>query len=144
LMPVVIPNNVLEKIRIQLNVPYEQIGLLIGGFSNGQLIINDAISGTYGASRSISVFSPEVLAEIADDIINGRITGRIVGWYHSHLGTGIFMSPIDIDTHMRLQQFSNEIVAMIVDTSINQFGIFTYDPRLGGLTQLPEEYIIIV
>ncbi|MGQ9640114.1 MAG: hypothetical protein ACUVUB_06685 [Candidatus Bathyarchaeia archaeon] len=143
-MPVLITNNVLRKIRAQMDVPYEQIGLLIGGFSNGQLIINDAISGTYGASRSISVFSPEVLAEVADDIINGRIAGRIVGWYHSHLGTGIFMSPIDVETHMRLQQFSNEIVAMIVDTSINQFGIFAYDPQLGGLTQIPEEYIIII
>jgi len=144
LIPVVITNAVLQKIRAEMSVPYEQIGLLIGELSNGQLMISDAISGTCGASRSISVFSPEVLAEVADDIVNGRIAGRIVGWYHSHLGSGIFMSPVDIDTHSRLQQFSNQVVAMIIDTSLNQFGIFVWDPQFGGLTQLPEEYISII
>jgi len=108
------------------------------------LMVTDAISGTSTASRSLSVLSPEVLAEVADDIVNNRIAGRIVGWYHSHLGSGIFMSPIDIETHSRLQQFSNQVIALIVDTSINQFGIFTYDPQFGGLTQLPEEYISII
>lgn len=144
MIPVVISNYVLQKIRAEMNVPYEQIGLLIGELSNGQLMVTDAISGTSSASRSISILSPEVLAEVADDIVNNRIAGRIVGWYHSHLGSGIFMSPIDIETHSRLQQFSNQVIALIVDTSVNQFGIFVYDPQLGGLTQLPEEYITII
>jgi proteasome lid subunit RPN8/RPN11 len=144
LIPVVISNYVLQKIRTEMNVPYEQIGLLIGELSNGQLMVTDAISGTSSASRSLSVLSPEVLAEVADDIVNNRIAGRIVGWYHSHLGSGLFMSPIDIETHSKLQQFSNQVIALIVDTSVNQFGIFTYDPQLGGLTQLPEEYITII
>lgn len=144
MIPVVISNYVLQKIRAEMNVPYEQIGLLIGELSNGQLMVTDAISGTSSASRSISILSPEVLAEVADDIVNNRIAGRIVGWYHSHLGSGIFMSPIDIETHSRLQQFSNQVIALIVDTSVNQFGIFVYDSHLGGLTQLPEEYITII
>jgi len=144
LIPVVITNYALQKIRAEMSVPYEQIGLLIGELSNGQLMVTDAISGTSSASRSLSVLSPEVLAEVADDIVNNRIAGRIVGWYHSHLGSGIFMSPIDIETHSKLQQFSNQVIALIVDTSVNQFGIFTYDPQLGGLTQLPEEYITII
>jgi len=144
LIPVVISNYVLQKMRTEMNVPYEQIGLLIGELSNGQLMVTDAISGTSSASRSLSVLSPEVLAEVADDIVNNRIAGRIVGWYHSHLGSGLFMSPIDIETHSKLQQFSNQVIALIVDTSVNQFGIFTYDPQLGGLTQLPEEYITII
>ena len=144
MIPVVITNYALQKIRAEMSVPYEQIGLLIGELSNGQLMVTDAISGTSSASRSLSVLSPEVLAEVADDIVNNRIAGRIVGWYHSHLGSGIFMSPIDIETHSKLQQFSNQVIALIVDTSVNQFGIFTYDPQLGGLTQLPEEYITII
>ncbi len=144
MIPVVISNYVLQKMRTEMNVPYEQIGLLIGELSNGQLMVTDAISGTSSASRSLSVLSPEVLAEVADDIVNNRIAGRIVGWYHSHLGSGLFMSPIDIETHSKLQQFSNQVIALIVDTSVNQFGIFTYDPQLGGLTQLPEEYITII
>lgn len=144
MIPVVISNSLLQKIRAEMNVPHEQIGLLIGELDNGQLIINDAISGTSSATRLISILSPEILAEVADDIINGRINGRIVGWYHSHLGSGIFMSPIDIETHSKLQQFSNQTIAMIVDTVSNQFGIFAYDSEYGELGQLPEEYISIV
>ena len=144
MVPVVIPNSILQRIREEMDVPYEQIGLLMGELVNGQLMITDAINGTANATRSISIISSEILAEVADDIINGRIAGRIVGWYHSHLGSGIFMSPIDIETHSRLQQFSSQVIALIVDTSTNQFGIFTYDPQLGGLGQLPEEYITIV
>ena len=143
MIPVVISNSILQNIRLEMNVPYEQIGLLIGELSSGQLVINDAINGTSDATRSLSIFSQETLAEIADDIVNGRIQGRIVGWYHSHLGSGVFMSPIDIETHSKLQQFSNQIIAMIVDTTTNQFGIFAYDPQFGELSQLPEEYIII-
>ena len=144
MIPVVIPNEILERIRSEIDVPHEQIGLLIGEFSDNQLVVNDAISGTSSANRSLSILSPEILAEVADDILNGRINGRIIGWYHSHLGSGVFMSPIDIETHSRLLQFSNDVIAMVMDSVVNQFGIFIYDAQSGSLVQLPEEYISIV
>lgn len=144
MIPVVIANEILERIRSEIDVPHEQIGLLIGELSDNQLVINDAISGTSSATRSLSILSSEILAEVADDILNGRINGRIIGWYHSHLGSGVFMSAIDIETHSRLLQFSNDVIAMVMDSVTNQFGIFIYDAQSGGLVQLPEEYISIV
>ena len=144
LIPVVIANEILQRIKSEIDVPHEQIGLLIGELSDNQLVINDAISGTSSATRSLSILSSEILAEVADDILNGRIDGRIIGWYHSHLGSGVFMSPIDIETHSRLLQFSNDVIAMVMDSVANQFGIFVYDAQSGGLVQLPEEYISIV
>jgi proteasome lid subunit RPN8/RPN11 len=144
LFPVVISNEILQRIRSEVDVPHEQIGLLIGEFSENHLIVNEAISGTSSANRSLSIFSSEILAEIADDILNGRINGRIIGWYHSHLGSGVFMSPIDIETHSKLLQFSNDVIAMVIDSVSNQFGIFIYDSQSGSLVQLPEEYISIV
>ena len=144
MIPVVISNEILERIRSEIDVPHEQIGLLIGEFSDNQLVVNDAISGTASANRALSILSPEILAEVADDILNGRINGRIIGWYHSHLGSGVFMSPIDIETHSRLLQFSNDVIAMVMDSVANQFGIFIYDAQSGSLVQLPEEYISII
>ncbi len=144
MIPVVISNEILERIRSEIDVPHEQIGLLIGEFSDNQLVVNDAISGTASANRALSILSPEILAEVADDILNGRINGRIIGWYHSHLGSGVFMSPIDVETHSRLLQFSNDVIAMVMDSVANQFGIFIYDAQSGSLVQLPEEYITIV
>lgn len=144
MIPVVIANEILQRIKSEIDVPHEQIGLLIGELSDNQLVINDAISGTSSATRSLSILSSEILAEVADDILNGRINGRIIGWYHSHLGSGVFMSPIDIETHSRLLQFSNDVIAMVMDSVANQFGIFVYDAQSGSLVQLPEEYILIV
>ena len=138
-----IKNEALRKISSCVNKPYEQIGVLIGKLVNGELLINEVINGTSDAGKSYSMFSQELLAEVADDILNGRIDGSIIGWYHSHLNGGIFMSSIDIETQCKLQQFSQYIISLIVDVPSRQFGVFIYDPQLGP-TQIPSEYISIV
>ena len=138
-----IKNEALEKISSHINKPHEQIGVLIGKFVNGELWINEVITGTSKADKSYSVFSHELLAEVADDILKGRIDGSIVGWYHSHLNGGIFMSSIDIDTQCKLQQFSQYIISLIVDVSTRQFGVFIYDSQSGPV-QIPSENISIV
>lgn len=137
-----IKNITLQKISNYIDKPHEQIGVLIGKFENGGLVINEAIDGTSEAGKTCSVFSQDLLAEIADDILNGRLDGSIVGWYHTHLGGGIFMSSVDIETQRNLQQFSKYVISMIIDTSTHQFGIFVYDSQLGPI-QIPSEQISI-
>ena len=143
MIPVVITNYVLQKIRAEMNVPYEQIGLLIGELTNGQLMITEAISGTSSATRSLSILSTEVLAEVADDIINNRISGRIVGWYHSHPGHGLFLSQTDLDTHMQFYQFSPYAISLVADPRSSEFGIWIYENG-AGVVQLPANYIHII
>ncbi len=137
-----IKNEALKQLSNYINNSHEQIGLLIGRFENGELFINEIINGTSEADRSHCMFSKELLAEVADNILNGRIDGRIVGWYHSHIHGGIFMSPIDIDTQCKLQQFSQYIVSMVVDVQSRHFGLFIYDSQSGSL-QIPSENISI-
>jgi proteasome lid subunit RPN8/RPN11 len=43
-----------------------------------------------------------------------EIDGLIIGWYHSHPGYGIFMSDTDIQTQSRFQQFSDNVVALVL------------------------------
>jgi len=138
-----IKGETIKKISSYINQPHEQIGVLIGKFINGELWINEVINGTSDAGKSYSMFSQELLAEVADDIVNGRIDGSIVGWYHSHLNGGIFMSQIDIETQRKLQQFSQYVISIIVDVITHQFGVFIFDPQSGPV-QIPSEFINIV
>lgn len=137
-----IRDKALNQLSNYINKTHEQIGLLIGKFENGELYINEVINGTGEADKSHCMFSQDLLAEVADNIINGRLEGSIVGWCHSHIHGGIFMSSIDIETQCKLQQFSQYIVSMVVDVSSRQFGIFIYDQQSGPI-QIPSEYISI-
>ena len=138
-----IVNEALRKIVVHTQGSDEKIGLLMGTIAQDGLWVTDAVSG-YGPAHSAgTVLLPQSLARIADDIVKGRIEGTIVGWYHSHVGHGIFLSSVDIDTQLKLQQFSPHVVALVIDPAINQFGVFMYDARF-GLIQLPSSQIRIV
>ncbi|MBS7658208.1 MAG: hypothetical protein QW476_00520 [Candidatus Bathyarchaeia archaeon] len=134
--------SVLQKILEYTKKPYEQIGLLIGKLSEGGLIVTDAIHGEGFSTDSCTVFPPETLAKVMDDILKGKINGNIVGWYHSHIGCGVFMSNIDIQTQLKLQQFSPYIIALVVDPIAGEFGVFSYDYHY-GLIQFSEDQIEI-
>jgi len=138
-----ITNEALRKIVMHTQSSDEKVGLLIGTMAQDGMWVIDAISGYGPAHSSGTILLPQSLARIADNIIKGRIEGSIVGWYHSHIGHGIFLSNTDIDTQLKLQQFSPYVVALVIDPTINQFGVFIYDPRF-GLIQLPSSQIRIV
>jgi proteasome lid subunit RPN8/RPN11 len=138
-----ITSTVLDRIGADVRRPYERIGLLIGFMLDDGLWINDVVPGGNEDSDTICVLSPDKLARIADDIVRGKVEGRIVGWYHSHPGFGLFMSETDLDTHGKLLQFSPFVVALVADPEINEFGIWALDPD-AGIVQVSNEHIRIV
>jgi proteasome lid subunit RPN8/RPN11 len=68
--------------------------------------------------------SPSTIAKISDQILSGELEGKIVGWYHSHPGFGLFMSPTDVSTQSNFQQFSDKVTAMVVDPRNDEFAFF--------------------
>ena len=138
-----IASIVLDRISADVRRPYERIGLLIGSFLNDGLWVNDIVIGGENDSETSCVLPPEKLARVADDIVRGKIEGRIVGWYHSHPGYGIFMSETDMNTHGKLLQFSPFIIALVADPEINQFGIWALEPDV-GIIEVSGEYIRII
>lgn len=61
---------------------------------------------------------------------------RIVGWYHSHPGYGIFMSSNDYFIHKNFFQLSFQ-VALVIDPIKNNFGFFQWQQsRLVGKNYL--------
>jgi len=138
-----IASTVLDRISADVRRPYERIGLLIGSFLDDGLWVNDIVVGGDNDSETSCVLPAEKLAKVADDIVRGRIDGRIVGWYHSHPGYGIFMSETDLTTHGKLLQFSPFVIALVVDPEINQFGIWALDPE-DGLIQVLNDSIRVI
>jgi len=140
---VFITNRVIERISRDVNRPTERIGLLMGTLEDQALWINDIIPGEVETSEVSCVFPPQRLAEVANDIVEGSINGRIVGWYHSHPSQGLFLSQTDVGTHMQFSQFSPYAVSLVVDPRSAEFGIWVFENGL-GVVQLPDNYIHIM
>ena len=138
-----IASSVLDRIGADVRRPYERIGLLVGSFLDDGLWVNDLVVGGDNDSETSCVLSAQKLARVADDIVKGRIDGRIVGWYHSHPGYGIFMSETDLGTQGKLLQFSPFVIALVVDPEINEFGIWALEPDI-GLVQVSNDHIRII
>ena len=107
----------------------EVIGVLIGRMDDETLFVEDALSGKAIKDENNVVMPGETLAKIADDIVNKKAKGNIIGWYHSHPGIGVFMSEVDKDTQSRLQQFSAYVVALVSDPSTEEFKFFSQDEK---------------
>ncbi len=135
--------SVLEKIAVDVKSPSERIGVLIGNMLDDGLWVTDIVPGDIETDATSCVFTTAKLAKVADDILKGRIDGKVVGWYHSHPGHGLFMSETDAETQNMLLQFSPFVIAMVVEPTANEFGIWVYDSD-SGLVSLPLNYLRIV
>jgi len=115
----------------------------MGVLEDQALWVNDTIPGETETSEVTCVFPAHRLAQVANDIVEGRIQGRIVGWYHSHPGHGLFLSQTDLETHMQFHQFSPYAVSLVADPKSAEFGVWIYENGL-GVVQLPANLIHII
>ena len=138
---VAISGQVMEKVVKEAREhPDEQIvGVLLGGQSGGAIVIEDATTGPAESDASRATLTGDSIARIADDIINKRIRGSIVGWYHSHVRGGVFMSETDMETQIKLQQFSPLVTAMVIDAQTGRSGFFRADPKTKQATSVPSQ-----
>ena len=140
---VFITSRVIDRISRDVNRPFERIGLLMGTLQDSSLWVNDIIPGGTEMSEVSCAFPPDLLAKVADGILQGRIDGRIVGWYHSHPGHGLFLSQTDVQTHMQFCQFSPYAVSLVADPQSEEFGIWIFESG-AGVVQLPSSMIHII
>lgn len=140
---VFITNRVMDRISRDVNRPFERIGLLMGTLQDSSLWINDIIPGGTEVSEVSCSFPTDLLARVASDIVEGKLEGRIVGWYHSHPGHGLFLSQTDVQTHMQFYQFSSYAVSLVADPQAEEFGIWIFENG-SGIVQLPSNSIHII
>jgi proteasome lid subunit RPN8/RPN11 len=117
------------------------VGVLIGRLQNEVLVVEDAVSGEMQTNATKAVLTGETIARIADDIVNKKIKGNVIGWYHSHVRGGVFMSETDVETQLKLQQFSPYITAMVVDNDSGETGFYRADPKSKTGVRIPDQNV---
>jgi proteasome lid subunit RPN8/RPN11 len=140
---VAISGQVIEKVVMEAREhPDEQIvGVLLGGQSGGTIVVQEAVTGPAETDATRATLTGDSIARIADDIINKRTRGSIVGWYHSHVRGGVFMSELDLETQLKLQQFSPLVTAMVIDAQTGQSGFFRADAKTKDSIPVPSQNV---
>jgi proteasome lid subunit RPN8/RPN11 len=99
----------------------ECMGFLVGDVIDGIVEISDAIPMVHGSIVEVE-FQNEHYAKA--DEINQSLTNEnwIVGWYHTHPGHGLFLSPVDRINHSGYQSLNPKAVAIVFDPSKFKYG----------------------
>lgn len=132
-----ISTEVARQIRqhARSNLKNEVCGVLIGGFEDGATHVSACIAGANAAQGGAHVtFTQDTWEHIYKIKDRDFPDERIVGWYHSHPGFGIFLS--DHDTFIHKNFFSApEQVAWVFDPHSDEEGCFGWHG--GHLERIP-------
>lgn len=125
--------SVCEKViypHVFANADREVGGVLVGPASHGAKLpeINGAIPADGATERRASLtFTQQAWAHIHATLEADFAAGtRIVGWYHSHPGIGIYLSNQDLFIHRNFFALPDQI-AVVVDPIARSEGAFAWD-----------------
>jgi proteasome lid subunit RPN8/RPN11 len=121
-----IGSDVIREIRrhARSNNRSEVCGILVGTESNGATSVKACIAGANAAQSGAHVtFTQDTWEHIYKSKDRDYPNDRIVGWYHSHPGFGIFLSDHDMFIHKNFF-FSPQQVAWIYDPNSDEEGCF--------------------
>lgn len=108
----------------------EVSGLLLGREFAGGLLITSTVTGKQTSNESRSELDENFMATIAQAMITGEITERIVGMFHSHPDIGIFLSQQDVRTLANFDRLYPGFVMMVIDPLKKpRYGFFGYDAQ---------------
>lgn len=137
--PVVIHSDVLREIRqhARSQSKTEVCGVLIGSESHGVIEIEAGIQGVNAEQAGAHVtFTQDTWEHIYKIKDRDYPDDRILGWYHSHPGFGVFLS--DHDTFIHKNFFSSPgQVAWVYDPHSDEEGCFGWvDGRIKRLPNI--------
>lgn len=136
---VVVDGEVLRQIRqhARSNSKTEICGVLIGSEDKNSLTIEACIAGANASQAGTHVtFTQDTWEHIYKTKDAKYPDHRIVGWYHSHPGFGVFLS--DHDTFIHKNFFSSPLqVAWVYDPHSDEEGCFGWvGQRLERLSEI--------
>ncbi|MGN1044921.1 MAG: Mov34/MPN/PAD-1 family protein [Candidatus Methanomethylophilaceae archaeon] len=105
----------------------EVMGLMIGRVykdDEGEYVVVDRTVSSVLEADEVSVrFDRDDMDGLIDSLDGMSGDERVVGWYHSHLGCGCFLSDTDLDTHNGI--FGEGIgFAVVIDPVLRQLKVF--------------------
>ena len=127
----VVRQSALNKLhRHGLSQDVEVCGVLVGNIyrdaSGPWLYIEHAIEGDHAAGRAAQVtFTAETWAHIQGVMDKEHADKRILGWYHTHPGFGIFLSEMDLFIQENFFPLPWQ-VALVYDPKAGEEGLFVW------------------
>lgn len=105
----------------------EIMGLMIGRvYRDGEgeyVMVDRTVSSVLDADEVSVRFDKNDMSQLIDSLDKMKDGERVVGWYHSHLGCGCFLSDTDLDTHSGI--FGDGIgFAVVIDPVLRQLKVF--------------------
>jgi proteasome lid subunit RPN8/RPN11 len=126
-----ITSDVVRQIRqhARSNSKTEVCGVLIGSDANGVTSIEAAIAGVNAAQGGAHVtFTQDTWEHIYKIKDRDYPDERILGWYHSHPGFGVFLSDHDTFIHKNFFSSPNQ-VAWVFDPHSDEEGCFGWNAQ---------------
>jgi proteasome lid subunit RPN8/RPN11 len=134
---VFISQDALDRIRqyASSDLSYELGGVLVGRIARASrrwfVEIRDFIAASKGVSRRASFeFTNEAQAHIHDELTTRFPDQKVVGWFHTHPGYGVFLSSADqfIDEHYFNDKHHIAIVLDPTKPDVDT-GVFVWTPE---------------
>jgi proteasome lid subunit RPN8/RPN11 len=130
--PLVIKRSVLNEIAAhgRGSADIEVCGVLIGNIYRDAgkpfIHIEGCIRGNHAAGKSAQVtFTAETWTHIQESLENDHPGKRILGWYHTHPGYGIFLSEMDVFIHKNFFSLPWH-TAFVYDPIAHEDGLFSW------------------
>lgn len=137
-----IDNEVTRRIRQHArgHMKTEVCGVLIGAMTHGEVKVEASIEALNAAQAGTHVtFTQDAWEAIYKIKDQDYPDDRIVGWYHSHPGFGVFLSEHDTFIHQNFFS-SPDQVAWVYDPHTDEEGCFGWID--GGLHRIPNIAIL--
>ncbi|OYT48192.1 hypothetical protein B6U83_03895 [Thermoplasmatales archaeon ex4484_36] len=119
----------------------EVIGLLLGGAELNTVRIVGHYTGPQYRMKTRVRLSTRAVAWAAKELIKEGARNSLVGWYHSHPGFGVFLSPRDIKTHSTFAEAFPLSIALVIDPVRGEEGFFT--APAGVPLKIPPENMLL-
>jgi len=97
------------------NINQEVAGLMVGKAVSDVVEVWDAVTGIQQSTPAYVKLEESVMALVAEVLMENLPDLYIVGWYHSHPGLNVFMSPIDVETQKAYQAMFPKAIALVID-----------------------------
>ncbi len=113
---------------------------MVGKVVSDVVEVWDTVTGSQQNSPAYVKLEESVMALVAEVLLENLPDLYIVGWYHSHPGLNVFMSPIDIETQRTYQAMFPKAIALVIDPvqfsvswkiSDLKIGVFRIDKNKG-------------
>jgi proteasome lid subunit RPN8/RPN11 len=125
---VTMDSEVVRRIRqhARSHMTTEVCGVLIGSYRDDEICVDECIPGVNAAQAGTRVtFTQETWEHVYQIKDQEFPDSRIIGWYHSHPGFGVFLS--DHDTFIHKNFFSSaDQVAWVYDPHSDEEGCFAW------------------